>query len=331
VTYPIDEWKAQLAASVHYQTTPLGPADLEARVTSGVARHRERLTDLTRLKEAGEALEQGVSQSLDSMTSEAPASGWARLPLIGRWFAAETKEEPLSESLWVRYEQALTHIRSLGHHIELMERDLAIMDNEVRAMNQEALGAAHDSARATSRVSALEALSIDVGAALEHPMLDATDRVALGGMRDEIASQTWNRKLEAERFRAAIEADGQLLEMQRALRRSMTELHRALSEIHQRGLEAMAGLTPHLATLASEAAARDLASETATSVEALRGTLTQVCGLAHDNAVYIEEHLDSVTERMRLLDENSAQRRQAQEEVERALALARGEIGDRVH
>ncbi len=331
MTHPIDEWKAQLTGPVNYQTTPLGPADLESRITSGINEHRQRLQDLTKLKEAGHKLEQDVSASLSTMAPESSTGVWARLPLVGHLFAKEVPKEPLSESLWVRYEQALTHIRNLGHHLELMERDLALMDKEIRALNEEALGAIQDGVLAAARVAALEALDIDISIALKEPATQASVRIELNGILDEITSQSWNRKLEAERFRAAAEADEQLLDMQRELRRGMTELHRALREIHQSGLEAMAGLSPHMATLASEAAARDLANEAATSVEALRGTLTQVCGLAHDNAIFIEEHLDSVTERMRLLDANSAERRKAQEEVESALALARGEVGERIH
>ena len=160
---------------------------MATRITDGVNRHRERFKKLEHLQRANRALESELDAVIYQTTTVSNGNLLARLPLIGRWFAAASPvPPPLSEDLWARYEQALTHLRNLSHHIELMERDLVIMDQAERANHQHTLQATADRAVARSRVQTLTQLAVEVGAAKDNPLLDDTTQVKL---QDSRASQ----------------------------------------------------------------------------------------------------------------------------------------------
>jgi hypothetical protein len=317
----LEAWRASLDETVTYQRASLGPAALATRITDGVNRHRERFKKTERLQRANQVLEVELNAVIDPPSKASGENLLARLPLIGRWFTPDSPvRPPLSEDIWARYEQALTHLRNLSHHIELMERDLVIMDQQARANHQGTLTATADRAVARHRVQTLKKLAIDIGAAKENPLLSDTTQIKLQGLTIEVEAQSWRAQLDAERFAAAIEADTHLNQLQQDLRPHMVALHAQLSALHQRERITLTAFTPKLGALAAEAAVKDLAQETGTSIYALRQTLADVCGLAHDNAIFIASHLDQVDQRMAALDEDCAQRRRALEEVERSLS-----------
>jgi len=280
-------------------------------ITDVLARHRERVASLEQLGKAERALGEELQRTLSAQPT-------ARTGLLGRLLRGKAKTEaPLLQTLWERHEQAMEKVRALGHHVEALDRDLALLQADVERLGDEACAAAHK--RDASEKALPEALSAQARAESDVAQTTGVAAIEAGRALDRAKARAWDLRQEVERSQAVEERTLGLLEVLRETRGTMERLHASLGQLHDAGTRALADLERRLSILAAGATARDLALQTVGAMDALRETLHVVSNLADENATFLDERVDALDARMRLLDAQSETEREARDEVEAAL------------
>lgn len=291
-----------------YRRPALSPSELEERAAALALRHGERVSGL---EQAGRA-----QAALKAELQAAMADEEQHIGLLDKLMAlfVDQPHTPLLESLTAHHEAALECVRALGHHIEALETDLRLLERDLKELNRE-----HRDAWADASEAALALQRVQLALSALNLRRKAQDNPDLSSRADDLEALLWERGTEKRRFDAAAERLHGLAELHRDLRLLLRAQHESLSRLHAAGTATLQGMSRHVATLRAAASAKDLAEETATAFEELKGSVARACDLADASTSTLSVHVDALEQRMRTLDAEANERREATLEVEKAL------------
>lgn len=292
---------------------PPAPPSVDERVANVLARHRERVAALEQVGKAERALGAELQRTL-ALKAHEPRSG-----LLSWFLGGKSKKNaaPLLQTLWERHEKAVEKVRALGHHVDALERDLCLVQQDMEQIGEDACAAARD--RETAERAIPEAQRALAATEIAHIGAEGAKALEMCVALDRMRSHLWTLQRDEERACATESRFVGLLEILRETRGTMERLHASLEQLHEAGTNALSDLERRLTVLAAGATARDLAEQTAGAMDALRETLHVVSNLADENATFLDERVDAMDARMHLLDARSATEKHAREEVETAL------------
>jgi chromosome segregation ATPase len=314
-------WRSLLDQEPSYGSEPLGHAALEDRVAAAEERYRDRMQGLATLQQVEAELEAQLDRVF---ATDRHQRTWfddlaELLPFLG-----PTRPTPLrAEALQHQHQAALHQVRSLGHHLDALERDVAMVDAEIAALSEQVVGAARDSETASR-------CERELREAVEQARRELENATGAGARELESAilrleAQVWSRHQEQRRFRVTEDRLAEMVRLHRELRELLHAVHGDLVGLQRAAAEAVETMGRQVGALAADASRRDLRDVTGADVEALRQSLQRVSHLARDSAGYLSERSDALERELERLDRQARMRRRAEEEVERLLARVRGE------
>jgi len=314
-------WRSLLDRQPTYGSAPLGYAALEDRVAATEERYRDRIQGLAALQRVEAELEAQLDRVF---ATDARQRTWfdelaELIPFLG-----PTRPAPLrAEALQEQHQAALHQVRSLGHHLDALERDVALVDAEIAELSEQVVQAARDGETAARCARDLD----DALAQARAELKDAAGAAARELESDilRLEGQAWARRQEERHFRTAENRLAELVRLQRGLRDLLRGVHQDLAGLQQAASAAVETMGGQVGALSADASRRDLRDLTGADVDALRESLRRVSHLARDSARYLAERSDALERELERLDQQARMRRRAEEEVERLLARARGE------
>ena len=293
-----------------YAATPPTPAELEAAAEKYQERHRLRLDGLERLRQLEVELADALEEALQPIHATATSSRLTRLLVSVGLLEPERASPPPIETLWSRHEHALEKVRALAHHIELLDRDLVLLEQEIPQLTERVRLLSVDRVKA-------EAFEVALMSALQRLPATPSDGED-PAQRDALEQALRQTRRERRRLAAAVERLRSLKLLHQELHEVLLGVSDGLQQLYSDANAALGGLNRRITGLAAEAAAAELGA--GGGLETLQRTLSELAITAGKRAIWLEGNLDSLGEKLARLDAEAAARRRAREEVEVALS-----------
>ena len=296
-----------------YTAPPPTPAQLEALAAEHQQRHRLRLGGLERLRTIEVELSEALTAALQPVAPTTERS-WLSRALVAAGLLTQDRPSPSVELLWERHEQAMEKVRALSHHVELLDRDLAVLSQDITDLTGRIQALSVDRVKGETHEVALsrarQQTSADIAA--------GTVPVRLGAALDDAL---WATRRDLGRIVAAVERLQTLKLMHQDMQGVLQGVSVGLEQLYTDANAALGGLNRRITGLAAEAVAVEL--DEGGGLAALQHTLSELAMSAGKRAVLLEHNLDDLSDRLATLDAEAAARRRAREEVEASLERSR--------
>jgi len=312
-------WRRLLEYQPKFGGAALTHAELEACVVEVEGRYRDRMLGLEALRRVQVDLEIELDGVL---ASDERQEGWFDELRSVLSFLGPRRPAPLrADVLQQRHQAALARLRALGHHLDALERDVVLVDEEITRLSDQVVCAARDRELALACASDLEG-------GLEQARAELAGKTGVAARELEssihrLDALLWTRQQEARRYAVIEERLAELVTAHHALRELLHGVHGSLSGLHDAGRDTVAAMGRQVVVLAADANERDLRD--LTDLDALRASVQRVAHLAHDSAAYLSEQTQELELALQRLDDQARLRRQAEAEVDRLVAAMRSE------